>query len=151
MNRLPLKARLSLRTAIDPDTGCHNWTGVTHRGYGQIRANGSNTSTHRAAYVLAKGPIPEGLQIDHLCRNRRCCNPDHLEAVTSYENMLRSDGRCSLNLRKTHCSNGHIFDDENTAFVPPNGRRCRKCERQRVSDRYYARKARAALAVLTGE
>lgn len=80
------------------------------------------------SHELHKGPIPEGLVIDHLCRNRGCVNPDHLEAVTQRENILRGEGLAAANARKTHCPKGHPYSGENLYVVPSSGRRqCRIC------------------------
>jgi hypothetical protein len=79
------------------------------------------------AYELAIGPIPEGLTIDHLCRNRGCVNPAHLEAVTNRTNLLRGDGIAALNARKTHCKRGHEFTPENTYVWREGTRACRAC------------------------
>lgn len=84
--------RIRARITVD-ENGCHIFTGVTQRGYGRINLGGRGAGhdyTHRLMYEAAKGPIPDGLHIDHLCRNRSCCNPDHLEAVTQAENNRRA-------------------------------------------------------------
>lgn len=105
---------------------CWNWTGNTYgigsgRNYGKLNVNGRQTRAHRFSYELAKGPIPDGLVIDHLCMNTLCVNPSHLEAVTTQENTRR------WNATITHCKHGHPFDEANTHWTP-NGRRvCRKC------------------------
>lgn len=78
-------------------------------------------------YELYKGAIPEGLQIDHLCRVRRCINPDHLEAVTRHENILRGESVIAKLARKTHCSKGHPFDAQNTYQRLTGGRDCKAC------------------------
>lgn len=77
-------------TPVDPDTGCWIWTGATSVGYGRIRVDGRLDMAHRVSYQLFVGQIPEGLDLDHLCMNRRCCNPSHLEPVTRAENMRRA-------------------------------------------------------------
>lgn len=135
------------RVIVDEESGCHIWTGAMNgKGYGQIgRGPGAKmTSTHRAAYELANGPVPPGLQLDHLCRNRRCCNPDHLEPVTARENILRGEGHAAVNAKRTHCANGHPYE----AGDRGNGCRrfCRICRREymriyMIADR---RKRRAA-------
>jgi hypothetical protein len=85
---------------------------------------------HRWSYEHFVGPIPEGLHIDHLCRVRRCVNPDHLEPVTPKENYLRGEGPTARNSTKTHCKYGHKFDKSNTSVY--GGRRhCNECGRRR--------------------
>jgi hypothetical protein len=111
-------------------TPCWVWTGAHSKGgYGQIRGvNGTVTLyTHRWSYEHHKGPIPDGLHLDHLCRNRSCCNPDHLDAVTNGENTRRGVGAAAQHARQTHCKNGHLFDAENTIPSGDKGRRCRTC------------------------
>lgn len=85
------------RYEVDPETGCWLWLGSTMYGYGRCSHKGKSHQAHRVLYERHKGPIPEGLQIDHLCRNKRCVNPDHLEAVTSVENARRRpDSRMTM-------------------------------------------------------
>ena len=111
---------------------CWLWQGVTSNGYGRfpVKRDGKPRYllAHRVAYEELVGPIPEGLQLDHLCRVHSCVNPDHLEAVTGSENCLRGLlGR--LRVWKTHCPHGHPYDEVNT-YVGPSGRRdCRACNR----------------------
>lgn len=123
---------LMLNRSIDPDSGCWNWTGtIADTGYGRVR----KAYAHRVAYEFWIGPIPDGLQIDHLCRNRRCFNPEHLEAVTQRENILRGESPMARHARRTHCVHGHEFTAENT-YSPPSGathRHCRTCIRNRPS------------------
>ena len=110
------------------DTGCWIWTGAKDKrsGYGNAWHEGRNIKSHRLAYVLHVGLIPEGLVIDHLCRTRECVNPDHLEPVTNAENLRRGLGHGS----ETHCPTGHPYDEENTA-VYSGKRHCRACRRDR--------------------
>ncbi len=104
---------------------CWEWTASTNRGYGQFRSENRRfmVYAHRWAYEFCVGPIPKGLQLDHLCRNRLCVNPDHLEPVTGRVNVQRGIPR---NSKKTECIRGHEFNSENTLFA--RGKRyCRPC------------------------
>jgi hypothetical protein len=111
--------------------GCWTWTAcILQNGYGGVRLKGKLMRAHRVVYELLVGKIPDGLQLDHLCRNRKCVNPAHLEPVTQKENMRRGNGACAINARKTHCKSGHEFTKENTR------RRCRICHNKAHSLRY---------------
>lgn len=120
--------------------GCHEWIGGREpRGYGRFWLNGKTISAHVAAYILYCGQVPKGMTIDHLCKNKSCVRPDHLEAVSMRENVLRSDNLAALNARKTHCKNGHPFTKENTYIFKGNCghfRQCKKCWRQ-IHKRQY--------------
>lgn len=119
--------------------GCLVWTGaLLPNGYGQIRDGTRRLYVHRVAYQQAKGPIPFGWEVDHLCRNRACCAPAHLEAVPRRENILRSDCPSARRARQTHCRNGHEFTLANTFITRKNQRQCRTCNRERMR-RYNAR------------
>lgn len=124
--------RLYAKVEADPTTGCHNWMGTrADNGYGIIRDGRRRTlRTHRVAYEVSRGPIPDGLHLDHLCRNRACCNPDHLEAVTKRVNTLRGVGPTAQNAAKTHCNWGHEFTPENTR-QRKGGRECLACKHAR--------------------
>lgn len=112
-----------------PESGCWIWQGsVAPNGYGKV---GKGYLVHRVAYEAAVGPIPAGLDIDHLCRVRCCCNPAHLEPVTRRENMLRSPIRPRFGVRKSHCPQGHAYEGANVYFRKDGGRDCMACRRMR--------------------
>lgn len=102
-----------------PSHTCWHWKGYRNdKGYGRL----NHTLAHRLVYELLRGPIPPGLTLDHLCRNKSCVNPDHLEPVTSVVNAMRGIGPAAVNARKTHCKRGHPFQNDQ------RGRRhCRTC------------------------
>lgn len=115
---------------VEKSNGCWIWRGIVKPdGYGQF----SRTGAHRVAYMLSVGPIPDGLEIDHLCFQILCVRPDHLEAVTHAENKRRRYAR------QTGCHRGHEFTEENT-YRYGSRRVCRACNRIRVAQ-YAARKA----------
>ena len=129
---LPAHAENFERFAKRVDGQCWTWTGPMDRyGYGSSRAKAAGirqgTSAHRVAYLLLRGDIAPGQVIDHLCRNRWCVNPSHLEMVTNQDNVLRGLGVCASNARKTHCKHGHEFSPDNTLVGPKGYRRCRAC------------------------
>ena len=134
--------RILIRSRVEGE--CYVWHGaIAANGYGRITFRGVDTTVHRAAYELANGPIPVGLQVDHLCRNRACWRPSHLEAVTQRENLLRGEGATGTNARKTECVHGHPFDDANTYRNKKDGtRQCRACNRDKANRRYAAIKAK---------
>lgn len=110
---------------------CWEWAGfVDGGGYGKFRFAGKSVRAHRFIYEKEVGPIPEGLDLDHLCRNRACVNPAHLEAVDRRTNLLRGVGQSAVNARKTHCVHGHPFDGDNIYILPNGWRRCRTCWRE---------------------
>ena len=115
------------------DSGCWEWIGCDNSvGYGVFSYKRHLVYAHRFSYELQKGLIPSGLTLDHLCRNTRCVNPAHLEAVTRKVNNLRGISPAAKNARKTHCVHGHPFSLENTYIRPDGGgRACLICCRNR--------------------
>lgn len=127
----------SPRAATDPigyvveESGCWQWVGgATARGYGVWWNGNKQGLAHRQMYERVKGPIPDGKQLDHLCRNHGCVNPDHLEPVTSRENTLRGRSQAAERAALTTCVRGHPFTEANTYFRKDGkGRRqCRTCK-----------------------
>lgn len=134
---MTLPDRFWLRTHVEDRgyrTPCIIWTGETVKGgYGRVHLGGPKVLAHRAVYEAAKGSIPLGMTIDHLCRVSACVNVEHLEAVTQQVNNLRAPGTSSgENARKTHCPQGHPYTEENTHFTPQGWRRCRTCRKAKA-------------------
>jgi len=116
--------------------GCWVWTGTLSAGYGRFflhsaSAGRSLPRAHRVAWWLTNGPMDASLVLDHLCRNKACVNPAHLEQVEQAANVHRGDGPTAQNARKTRCVHGHPFDAKNTKTNPNGGRVCRTCKRIR--------------------
>lgn len=148
--RLP--QRFWAKVTVDPATGCWVWTAAkAPNGYGKVQAGSRRDGTrhirsaHRFAYEALMGPVPEGKQLDHLCRVRACVNPAHMEPVTNRENTMR--GALPANMRarggahnraKTHCRNGHPYSEANT-YVYKNQRYCRACNNEQTRRRRPAK------------
>lgn len=113
--------------------------GLDGTGYARIMINYVSYKRHRIEYEKAVGPIPPGLQLDHLCKNRNCINPHHLEPVTGKENVLRGDSFAAKNSRKTHCHKGHAFTSDNT-YIYRGRRNCKTCVKA-ARERHILKKA----------
>ncbi len=135
---LPPKEYLMKLVRIDA-AGCWIWLGYINAfGYGSRKYRGRNFRAHRLVYLVLKGQIPSGLELDHLCRVRRCVNPDHLEPVTRQEHNRRGTGFSELNRRKTHCPKGHAYD-----WAMKTGRinrQCLTCRRAQYNEMYAKRR-----------
>lgn len=136
-------ARFWSKVDKDGPQGCWIWTAGLHPGgYGNFWLDGKTVNAHRFIWELANGPVPDGLHLDHICRNRACVRPDHIEPVTMATNILRGVSPAALNARKTHCLRGHAFTEDNIYRRKdrPNDRTCRECLRLRAREAYAARK-----------
>jgi hypothetical protein len=113
-------------------SGCWPWVGHLDRsGYGTFFFSGVKVPAYRFAYEIARGLIPDHLEIDHLCRSRSCVRPDHLQAVPHRVNQLRGSGFVAVRARQTHCKRGHEFTEANTRRLKNGCRNCRACGRTR--------------------
>lgn len=117
--------------------GCWTWRGSHSEGYARFMVQGRTVGAHVYSYTLLVGPVPAGLELDHVCRNRGCVNPKHLDPVTTLENIRRGQGVGAINARKTHCDNGHALVGRNVIpqrgpYSKPNHRRCRACKNEQA-------------------
>lgn len=136
------RERFDAKWKLNLENGCWEWLASTWHGYGIFYCSEERcgTNAHRVAWRLYKGPIPDGLHIDHLCRNRRCVNPDHLEPVTQAINNLRVPNNIADRARaRTHCPQGHLYDEANTYLLKDGRRDCRECRNQAQRNRRSAK------------
>lgn len=143
VNPIIANRRFDTRYEVDPN-GCWIWTGATDRhGYGLFSINGTLRAAHRYAYARQNGAIPPELVLDHLCRNTRCVNPAHLEAVTSGENVRRGQHPNQMVVRERRCRRGHsLIEPSSVCTDKKGGRACRVCVNERWRNDYRQRKAR---------
>lgn len=140
MTSTTLKQRFFAKVTLPNADGCMVWAGgKVHNGYGVFSNGRRQVYAHRWSYEMWVGPIPDGLQLDHLCRVRDCVAPAHLEPVTARENLLRGDTVNARNAAKTHCPNGHELAGANLrkADAARGRRQCETCHRE------YQRRYRA--------
>jgi hypothetical protein len=127
------------------DGGCIEWTAYCgDNGYGRFYLDGKGALAHRWSYEHHVGPIPDGLVIDHLCRNHACVNPEHLEPVTAQENYRRGVAREATRehfAAITHCKRGHEFDEANTRLDSKGNRACLSCKRAKAREHYENNRA----------
>jgi hypothetical protein len=132
MRKMRIPEDIERKISFDSRSGCWLWTGCENgRGYGVVFLNGTKTYVHRYLYELMVSTIPEGMELDHLCRTPACVNPTHLDAVTHQQNMRRHGAT------KTMCKHGHKYTPENTYFRPGGSRYCRRCQMGRCQEYYY--------------
>jgi len=140
-----LPDRIRDRINVIPETECWDWVGTISRiGYGHVWFEGKTWLAHRVVFTLLRGAIPHGLTLDHLCRNRCCVNPDHLQPVTLRENVLRGTSPAAQKAKQTHCKRGHPLTEGNLVR-DKYARRCKLCHREtgKLAQRRYLLKRRS--------
>ena len=150
MNILTKERERLFWSKVAKGRGCWDWIGSkSDHGYGRFSINPGNhrTMAHRLAYALIVGPISPGLTIDHLCRNKGCVNPSHLQAVCNRTNVLRGVGRSAVNARKRECVRGHSYTPENTLMNKDGSRWCKACLSDKNRRQYQKHRTKILAAV----
>jgi hypothetical protein len=134
IGNLRIIGRVMDRVRVDPESGCWVWLGGGNgciakdgRDYGIVKMNGKETTLHKLFSEMVFGPVPEGLELDHTCRNRRCFCPGHVERVTHQENVRRGDSIMARRAKQTHCKNGHPLSGDNLFIDKRGNRTCLIC------------------------
>ncbi len=145
--KVKLEPRFWEKVAVGGTDECWPWRAyINPKGYGSFEVcfNGraQGIEAQRLGWQIVNGDIPVGATIDHLCRNRACVNPAHMEAVSTKENVLRGVGLTAMNKRKTHCPNGHPYSHANTHVRTRGSRECRTCIRERATGYRVAKRSR---------
>lgn len=141
MAKLPVAERFWAKVDRGGPGDCWLWVaGRNTDGYGRFKVGGRHVKAHRWAYESLVGPIPEGLEIDHLCRNPPCVNPAHMEPVVHRENLLRGDTLPAVQVARTHCPQGHPYAGDNLRVSSDGRRVCRACHRRRMAERRARRR-----------
>jgi hypothetical protein len=144
-------SKISLGSPWQDRGPCWEWTAAKTNGYGIVQYDGRTQRAHRVVYACLRAPIPDELELDHLCRNRGCVNPDHTEPVTGIVNNARSNSASAIHARQTHCKRGHEFTPDNTyRAVRERGKQerfCRECSRIRDRERYARKKATSSAEI----
>lgn len=128
---------------VEGANGCWVWTSAIVNGYGQFWDSERHIKAHRWAYEEMVAEVPATISLDHLCRNKCCVNPDHLEPVPSAVNIGRGNPRWKQSKARTHCKRGHAYTQANTYDTPQTGRRCRACQAA-ARRRYVAARKKVA-------
>ncbi len=144
---MTIRDRLLAKIFVQPD-GCWTWQGAAQpSGYGQLWNGTRPEQAHRLSYKLFCGPIPENVEVDHVCRVRGCVNPQHLRLLSHRDNMLVGETGPARNAAKTHCDYGHELAGRNLRIATNGSRQCRLCVARRAREAKARRKARAKSVV----
>lgn len=118
--------------------GCWLWLGATNSdGYGSLGRSGKTYSAHKFIHELVCGPVSDDVELDHLCSNRLCVRPSHLEGVPHRVNVLRGKGVAVISLNKKECPKGHLLEGDNLVVCELPRRRCRICQNKKTKLAYH--------------